>query len=37
MKFFGKLKPFLVPILLGVLGAWIYSKFVQDRLPAKLQ
>lgn len=33
----SKLKPYVVPILCGVVGAWLYSKFVQPRLPANLQ
>ena len=37
MKAFGKFKPYILPLVLGVVGAWIYSKWVAPRLPANLQ
>lgn len=36
MKFFGKLKPFLVPVLCGVVGALIYDRWVKSKLPASI-
>lgn len=36
MKFLGKLKPFLVPVLCGVVGALIYDRWVKSRLPMSL-
>jgi hypothetical protein len=37
MKSLGKLKPYLIPILLGVIGALIYDRWVKSRLPGFLR
>jgi len=37
MTFPGNLKTYVVPMLCGVVGTWLYSKIVGPRLPANLQ
>ena len=36
MKFLGKLKPFLIPLGLGIVGALIYERWIKSKLPAFL-
>ena len=36
MKFLGKIKPFLIPIVCGVVGAYLYDRFVKAKLPQAL-